>query len=417
MHFGRTLRAALLIVVPALALFALVIVARPDLPMVLGILLGAWTGAGATVIVMSSKDPDAEITETAQASASASAPEVAGQSPAPPDEVKVPEPHSFRYEERLARLTDGVAELEPLIADVDGDTGALKDTLVDMTQLTGSINTELEKISGGVKKQAQRYQEIGDLAGQMAQATSGVSAKAETMAASAGQTLSSARSGAVAVTRTIDEMKAIRNSVFENAERIRQLGERSTRIGEIVTVIGELADQTNLLALNAAIEAARAGEQGRGFAVVASEVRRLAERSNKAAKDIAGLVSDITRQTAEAIEAMRSGTEQVEAGVVLADETGRALGEIDKVVEQSAAQIRYISESAVESARKIEELVKSIEDVAAITDENSETLRQLAEADWFSAAVRKFQSLAEGAHMRSGQARKRVAELLAELRA
>ena len=302
-------------------------------------------------------------------------------------------------------------ELEQKAAEVEDGTGAVKETFGEVMSLTARLNDELEKISGGAEKQAQRYQEIGALAESMAEATNGVSVKTEAMAVSTGQTLASARSGASAVTRTIDEMKAIRATVIENAEKIRQLGDRSARIGEIVIVIGELANQTNLLALNAAIEAARAGEQGRGFAVVASEVRRLAERSNKAAKDISQLVGDITLQTKEAIEAMQSGTEQVEAGVVLADEAGAALGEIEQAVEQSASEIRFISESAAESAHKIEELVRSIDDVAAITENNASTVKQIAEADWYSSAIRRFEALAEETHRKATHVREMVVAL------
>ena len=302
-------------------------------------------------------------------------------------------------------------ELEQRAIEVEDGTSAVKGTFGEVMSLTARLNDELEKISGGAKKQAERYQEIGSLAESMAEATSGVSVKTEAMAASADQTLSSARSGASAVTRTIAEMKAIRATVVENAVKIRQLGDRSARIGEIVIVIGELANQTNLLALNAAIEAARAGEQGRGFAVVATEVRRLAERSNKAAKDISQLVGDITLQTSEAIQAMQSGTEQVEAGVVLADEAGAALGEIEKAVEQSASEIRFISESAGESAHKIEELVRSIEDVAAITEKNSSTVKQIAEADWYSSAIRRFEALAEETHLKASHVRQMVVAL------
>jgi methyl-accepting chemotaxis protein len=418
MMSGRAIRAAFLVAIPALLLLLYVILARPMLIAVLGVLLGAWNGIGATVAFMSGKEGTAAGTISPRdvgAGAHTQEPPapVAGEAPATESLASL---EALAARERLAGLQAGVRELEQLILEVEGGSTSVRDTFQDVIGVTSKLNNDLEKIASGVRKQAQRYQEIGDLASQMAEATSGISAKTEAMAASAGQTLSSARSGAAAVTKTIDEMKAIRNTVLANAEKIRLLGDRSVRIGEIVTVIGELADQTNLLALNAAIEAARAGEQGRGFAVVASEVRRLAERSNKAAKDIAELLGDITRETAEAIASMQKGTEQVEAGVILADETGRALGEIDRVVEQSANEIRFISESAVENARRIEGLVKSMEDVAAITEENSETIKQMAEADWFSTVIRRSQALSEQAVERSGEARQRIAALLREIK-
>lgn len=420
MASGRSSRAVFLVAMAVLSLALYVFFTRPGLMALLGMALGAWVGSTLTVLLrdwMSGPEAGDDATLLPPQGEKPTGTQWAG----PAREAPTPagEPPLSQLKETRAlpkRLHAEIRELDNLALLVEEGAASVKGGFVDVAGLVGRLNAEMEKLSGGVRKQARRYEEIGDLASQMAESTSNVSIKTEAMAASADQTLSSARLGAAAVSKSVAGMKAIRDSVLANAEKIRLLGDRSERIGEIVTVIGELADQTNLLALNAAIEAARAGEQGRGFAVVASEVRRLAERSNKAAKDIAQLLGDITRQTAEAIQSMERSTKQVEDGVVLADEAGKALGEIDRVVEQSASEIRFISENAVENAHRIEDLVRSMEDVAAITQENSDAIREMAEADWFSSVIRKTEAVAEEALARSRRARQKTAALLSEVR-
>ena len=224
----------------------------------------------------------------------------------------------------LTQVSQEIGTLESVVVSVLDGTNVLRNCMGDVHRLTGDLNTALAQISDGVNRQAGSYEEIGRLATEIAESMNTVSAKTEELAVAAEETMSLARSGSETVKRTLAEMRSIRDTVIRNAEEIADLGRRSAQIGEIVALISEIAERTNLLALNAAIEAARAGEHGRGFAVVAAEVRKLAEKSNSAAKDISSLVQDIDKRTEQAIASMRKGTEQVEQGVVLAAEAGRA---------------------------------------------------------------------------------------------
>jgi methyl-accepting chemotaxis protein len=120
-----------------------------------------------------------------------------------------------------------------------------------------------------------------------------------------------AETGGASVEKAVASMKRIQQRVQVSSEAIQELGQRGGQIGEIVQTIEHIAEQTNLLALNAAIEAARAGEHGRGFAVVADEVRKLAERSADATREIAALIHAVQSDVEKAIHEMDASTRKL----------------------------------------------------------------------------------------------------------
>lgn len=168
----------------------------------------------------------------------------------------------------------------------------------------------------------------------------------------------------------MNQMTNIEKTVTQSAEVVTKLGERSKEIGQIVDTISGIAGQTNLLALNAAIEAARAGEQGRGFAVVSEEVRKLAEQSQEAAKQIASLIGEIQKETDKAVVAMNNGTREVKLGTETVDSAGKAFNQIVRIIGQVSAQISNISTSTQQMANGSQHVVKAMEEVAVINKEN-----------------------------------------------
>jgi len=227
------------------------------------------------------------------------------------------------------------------------------------------------------------------------------------------QAVAAANTGNKAVTTAINQMTSIRETVDSSAQVVTELGERSKEIGQIVETISGIASQTNLLALNAAIEAARAGEQGKGFAVVAEEVRKLAEQSQDAAKQITTLISDIQSKTDEAVLSMTSGTQEVRRGTEVVDHAGTSFRDIDQHLKEAAkitqeaanamssqAQLSIKLLEAIEEVNSISHSISSqAQTVSATTEEQSASMEEITSsahhlatlAEELKVAVQKFE--------------------------
>lgn len=189
-----------------------------------------------------------------------------------------------------------------------------------------------------------------------------------------------AREGGTIVEETLNKMRTIAASVSATASKMTELGKSSVQIGNIIGVIDDIADQTNLLALNAAIEAARAGEQGRGFAVVADEVRKLAERTTTATKEIAQMIQNIQDETKIAVQAMEDGNKQVEDGVRSTAQAGSSLKEIIGMSEQVGEMITHIATAATEQASATEQVNSNMDQIALLVKESAVGSQQSAKA-------------------------------------
>jgi methyl-accepting chemotaxis protein len=180
------------------------------------------------------------------------------------------------------------------------------------------------------------------------------------------------------VEETIQSMQKIQVKVNFTGQKVQEMGQRSEQIGTIVQTVENIASQTNLLALNAAIEAARAGEHGKGFAVVADEVRKLAEKSAGATKEISGLVKSIQSTVSEAVQAMKESTNEVKNGVELANQSGEALGTILESAIDGQKSGETISAAAARMGTMASELVNAIDMVSAVVKENTASAEEMA---------------------------------------
>jgi PAS domain S-box-containing protein len=265
---------------------------------------------------------------------------------------------------------------------LDNFTGML--TEVKQIGLSVSSNaTEVlaasEQIAVGSQRQADEITNTSSGVEEMAASMSQVSKNAEASAEAARRAFELAELGDKSVRDTTEAMTRIDTAVQQTAEKMRLLGVRSSEISEIIDLIDEIAAQTNLLALNAAIEAAHAGEAGLGFSVVAEEIRKLAERSARATRDVGNLIKSIQSETREALSAMEIGMREVTGGSKLAGEAGRALQDISEAVRQSAELMEEISAASEEQARVTRNLAAAMQTISSITLETSAGAHETAQ--------------------------------------
>lgn len=200
-----------------------------------------------------------------------------------------------------------------------------------------------------------------------------------------------ASQGSSDINRIAGQMEQIYLSSHGVSQKIDRLYEKSQEINQIVEMITSIADQTNLLALNAAIEAARAGEQGRGFAVVADEVRKLAEQSSSAAKEIMVLVKAIQVESRAAVESVSAGSKEVEYGTKVAKEVGTGFNEIISAVQGLSSQIQEVASATEEMSSGVQSVAASTEQQTASMEEVSATAESLSRlAVELNALVKRF---------------------------
>ncbi len=284
----------------------------------------------------------------------------------------------------LNLMTESLKKLLSQVSQASQQVAASSEELMasaeQCSQVSNQVADNITQIAQGAHEQEKEITTSSNAVEHMSSGIQEIAGNATLVSSLSEQTSDSVFSGQSAIQAAIQQMNTVSTGVSHSAQVVAKLGERSQEIGQIVDTISGIAGQTNLLALNAAIEAARAGEQGRGFAVVADEVRKLAEQSQEAAKQIALLIGEIQSETQLAVETMQNGTQEVVKGTQVVNNAGQSFQSIAALVEQMAQQTQNISSSIQQLAQGSQQVVASVKTIDAISKDSSGQAQTIAAA-------------------------------------
>ncbi|KUG27549.1 methyl-accepting chemotaxis protein [hydrocarbon metagenome] len=258
--------------------------------------------------------------------------------------------------------------------------GKLEGIVDRVTVSSEEISAQIDEINRGTELQKERMGETATAMEEMNATVMEVAKNAGQAAESADKAKAKAGEGSKVVEEAIAAISEVRRMTQAMNANLADLGRQAESIGQVMNVINDIADQTNLLALNAAIEAARAGEAGRGFAVVADEVRKLAEKTMGATKEVGDNIRSIQSATRKNIEDMNQVGAMVEKATDLSTTSGTSLAEIVSFSDESSSQVQSIASAAEEQSAASEEINRSIEEVNRVAMETADSMEQSAHA-------------------------------------
>lgn len=254
--------------------------------------------------------------------------------------------------------------------------GRLEGVVNHVNEATNDIARRSEEMRKGTDMQMERINEAATAMEEMNATVLEVARNAADAADHSDQSRAMALDGAELVSSTVEAMDNMQRLTMELRENMHKLGAQSEAIGAVMNVINDIADQTNLLALNAAIEAARAGEAGRGFAVVADEVRKLAEKTMGATKEVGDNIQGIQQLAKLNVDGMDKAVDAINDATGISSESGAKLQEIVRMAQDAAAQVQSIAAAAEQQSAASEQITRSVDEINNIARDNTERVTE-----------------------------------------
>ncbi|GAB7386437.1 hypothetical protein BSNK01_02720 [Bacillaceae bacterium] len=300
-------------------------------------------------------------------------------------------------------LRNLVIKIQSETKDIKEAAGILSEVANVSERATRELAASIEQSSANTQEQHANIEELQAAFEEINASVEEILSSAKQASAVATHAITTSQNGVNAVADVSNRLDLIGNSTESLQEIIKKLDEGSEQISEMVTLITHISEQTNLLALNAAIEAARAGEHGRGFAVVAGEVRKLAEESASAAKNIVKIVGDNQKNTQQAVDAILKIRDEVIGGQELAAKAKEALAVILNSSKEIEANSTNIASAVEQQSSAINDMTKSVEVIAnsaqqiasAAQQATAAVEEQSAKAEELNASSSKLESLTQ----------------------
>lgn len=292
----------------------------------------------------------------------------------------------IRRRDELGRLAASYREMRQELGALIRRVSDASGTVAGEAQ---QISATSQQVAAGAQNQSAKASEVAAAVEEVSSTVLEVSRNAQEVAQGAQQMSDVAREGEGILTESLARMEGVARMVEDLSGIIEGLGSKSEAIGAVIRVIDDIADQTNLLALNAAIEAARAGEHGRGFAVVADEVRKLAEKTTKATKEVEATIQAIQGETRQAVSATAEGKAQAVEAQGVFHRSGEAFQAILTRVSEVSQMVGQIAVAAEQQSAAVEQMSANIEGIATVSHEVATQTSDLS---------RTSQALAREAH-------------------